>query len=728
MTSASDPGRIAEAFAAALETPASERDALLRQLLPDDDSRAEVYRLLVRHDSLEASGSSFLEALDSVVAAEMLEVGQRPPATIGRYEVQRELARGGHGVVYLARDPELDRHVAIKVLPSERERSPDARERLRAEARIISALDHPHIATIFEIDRTARGDLFVVMGYYAGDTLRTRLAAGAMPVEEALRVAVQVADALAAAHAKGIVHRDVKPENVILTTSGARLLDFGIAVTVAGTEEAAPAGTVAYMSPEQSHGASAAPSADLWALGVVLYEMLAGRRPFDGQRSDVLLDVIRHGEPPPLRALRPELPLDLVQLVEECLEKDPARRPHGADVVRRRLLALGQRRRRPAGVLAGVALGVLALVVATRSLGGGSGAAKRPAGGTTDLVAESLYVRGMALMERRTPADLEEAAVAFRTAIGRDPSFARPYAALARVAAQSQGARPSDVFSRTQPLLQRAASLDETNADVQLELGWAAMWYDRDWLAAERYLRRALALDQNDPWKYHYYAAWLSAIGRLDEAVALERRAMVVDPRGAATATHVALHLTRQERYGEAIEMLERVLQVDTTWARAYLVLGRAYLGQGRYDDALRMLRRGNYRFAGFDPEAILAYGLGVAGRTEEARRLTAAFERRARDGYTNPVNLIACYLGLGDMPRALDWAERLTAERGVMFFPRSDPMFAPMLGEPRFRVVLQRLGLDSASVARLPDTRAAIAAILRGDGPRTANPPAQGS
>jgi tetratricopeptide (TPR) repeat protein/predicted Ser/Thr protein kinase len=724
MTGPTPRDQIEQAFALALETPPERRDALLRELLPDDGARALVYRLLRSHESVESTGDGFLETLDPVAAGLLLEAANVPPAFIGRYRVERPLARGGHGLVYLAHDPDLDRPVAIKVLPQARVQSEAARERLRAEARVVSALDHPHIATIHEIGRSESGELFVVMAYYQGATLRERLAAGPLPVPEVRRIGTQLASALAAAHAAGIVHRDVKPENVILTTGGVRLVDFGIAATIGpGEPSAAAAGTVAYMSPEQSLGAPADPRADLWAVGVVLYEALAGHRPFSADRSDALLEAVRRANPVPLRKLRSDVPERLATLVHACLAREPERRPADAGVIQQALAPSPVSRR---GIFAAAAV----LVAAAGLIGTlvGRRPPVAPPGGTTDAIAESLYVRAMSLLEQNSPQNREEAGLLLRTAIERDSMFARAYAGLARVMARAPAARPGDRYARTQPLLQRAAALDSSNANVLLELGWMAMWYDRDWPAAERYLRRALALDPTDPWKYHYYAAWLSAIGRIEQAVEVETRAMAVDPRGAATVTHMALHLTRQHRYDEAIQMLEEVLARDTSWVRAHVVLGRAYLATGQHEKAIEQLRHDNYEFAGFDPTAILAYGLGVAGQRVEARRITAEFETAAKSGYTAPMNLIACYLGLGDHDRALDWVERVPDDRGALFFPRSEPMLEPLMQLPRYQAVLARLGLDSASVAGLPDTREALAAILDREGPRQEKLDGQGS
>jgi tetratricopeptide (TPR) repeat protein len=309
-------------FAEALERP-GERVALLERVCAEDP---EVYtsldRLLRAHDRaddfLERFDTSSLAAL--FAAADEQEDGD---ATIGRYRVVRRLGRGGMGVVYLAHDERLDRPVALKLLPPWLSADEAAARRFIEEAKAASALDHPYIITIYEIGETSDGRLFLAMAYHDGETLRERIARGPLPVDEAVGLVTQVAEGLAAAHRKGIVHRDIKPENLLVTTDGiVKILDFGLA-KVDGqvlTRPGATPGTVAYMSPEQTRGDAVDLRTDLWSLGVVLYEMLAGQRPFRGPEAAVIHG-IRQAQPPALRTLRPEVPIMPTRIVERCLAK-----------------------------------------------------------------------------------------------------------------------------------------------------------------------------------------------------------------------------------------------------------------------------------------------------------------------------------------------------------------------------------------------------------------------
>ena len=246
------------------------------------------------------------------------------------YQVLERLGGGGMGVVYKALDTTLDRHVALKFLPPELTRDDEARRRFMQEAKAASALDHPNVCNIHEIASTPDDQLFIAMGYYAGETLKTRIARGPVPVGAALDIIRQVAEGLDEAHAAGIVHRDIKPANIIVTKSGlVKILDFGIAKLTGATgltETGITLGTVSYMSPEQVNGEDAGPQSDVWALGAVFYELLTGQPPFPGDRPAVVLHGITDRVPTPVRGRCPDASPDIVRVVTGALEKSRARR------------------------------------------------------------------------------------------------------------------------------------------------------------------------------------------------------------------------------------------------------------------------------------------------------------------------------------------------------------------------------------------------------------------
>jgi tetratricopeptide (TPR) repeat protein len=258
--------------------------------------------------------------------------------TFDQYEVLEKLGGGGMGIVYRARDTKLGRQVALKFLPPQWAHDEDAKQRFVREAQAASATDHRNICTIHDVGTTDDGHLFLVMALYEGPTLKRRLQQGPLSVDEALEIAMQVADGLAKAHAAGVVHRDVKPGNLILTEDAVKIVDFGLATFSSAlqlTLEGTTLGTAAYMSPEQSRGEDVDPATDVWAAGVILYEMLAGHPPFRGASADAITYAIRHDAPTSLRAIRPEVSEEVEHVVFRALMKEPRLRfPTGRELAR----------------------------------------------------------------------------------------------------------------------------------------------------------------------------------------------------------------------------------------------------------------------------------------------------------------------------------------------------------------------------------------------------------
>ena len=367
--------KIEELYHSALERESNQRAAFLKEACAGDEGLFREVRSLLDH---EQKVETFMETPALEVAGEALakrkpqspEAGVQTLALIGQtvshYRILERLGGGGMGVVYKAADARLRRLVALKFLPRELENDLQAFERLRREAQAASALNHPNICTIYDIDE-AGGQPFIAMELLEGQTLKHRITLGAheppLQLDMLIDLAIQVSDALDAAHSQGVIHRDIKPENIFITQRGqTKVLDFGIAKQLAASRLAQPGqgasegatqeqrptltipglvlGTVSYMSPEQARGEKLDARSDLFSFGAVLFEMATGRQAFPGETSALVFDAILNREPASVSVLNPRIPQKLEEIINKALEKDPKLRYQNASDLRTDLMRL----------------------------------------------------------------------------------------------------------------------------------------------------------------------------------------------------------------------------------------------------------------------------------------------------------------------------------------------------------------------------------------------------
>jgi TolB-like protein/Flp pilus assembly protein TadD len=633
--------RVQEALHAALEEPPAKRDALLDRLCAGEPAlRREVESLLEAHETTSLLDRSAADVLAPLAFEITADAGLAPGAGVGRYTIEEKLATGGMGVLYRAHDPRLGRMVALKFLPPHLTADPEAKQRFLHEARAAAALDHPNICAIHEIADTEGGELFIVMPLYEGETLKERIGRGPLAVEDAVDLALQAARGLTSAHRRGIVHRDIKPSNLIVTSDGTlKILDFGIAklADVELTGRGSTPGTVAYMSPEQAASGAVDHRTDLWSLGVVLYEMLAGARPFQGEHEQVLLHGIRYHRHEPLAARCPALPPEVARIVEKTLRKDPADRFQNAHELALALRAArdgrgvasiesARRRTRATGLAAAVVLtGVLVLGLAS---GGGDGSRGPGAERTGPAVAVLPFANlgGQAdddyLSEGMTEdilaqlATIERLRVISRTSTARYRDTELPLARIAAELGVSYVLEGS--VRRSVDEFRVVAQLIDARTDEHL---WAATYDGRldDVLGLQseialqvaraldvslsRAERRRLARPPTDaPRAYDLLLRARALVGRgmteNETAVALLQDAIRQDPGFAEAHARLArVYLHRVDQYGfprswvdSAEGLARRAVELDRDDPAGSLALVAALHHRGRWSEVLAML------------------------------------------------------------------------------------------------------------------------------------------
>ncbi|HYD51364.1 MAG TPA: protein kinase [Gemmatimonadaceae bacterium] len=480
------------------------------------------------------------------------------PTRAGPYVVTGEIGHGAMGVVCRAHDTRLGRDVALKIFPRALADMGPSESRVLAEARAASALDHPHICTIHDVGLLDDGRPYLAMAYYAGGTLAERIARGPLTVRDAVDVALQLAHALSCAHAAGIIHRDVKPRNVVFAERGvAKLLDFGVATLRDEAIAGASAGTPAYMAPEQVRGEAVDGRADVWALGVVLYEMLTGRRPFMATNRAAIRRAILFETPMPVRSLRREVPRKVAALVARLLARSHGARPDAATAARElrgMLAAMDDREPSPFGWLARRRGTLVAL----------AGGLFASSGAAPDRVPrDERYDRARGLLEAGAMENVEAAIVLLRAVTRSAPDHALAHGQLAVAflrAVEPGGGREGQV-----------------------------VWVD----SAFAHARHAVAIAPGEPEPHTVLGMLYAHRGQHAEAAAAHLRALDLDPGNARAMLNLSHSAMALDRFGDAFVWMERALAKDPALPGARLRAVSRYASWEMVPEALRHVDAG---------------------------------------------------------------------------------------------------------------------------------------
>jgi len=739
--------------------------------------------------------------------------------TISHYQIIEKIGEGGMGIVYKAKDTTLERTVAIKFLPRQTATQAEERQRFYIEAKAAAALNHPNIATTHAIEEV-EDDVFIVMEYIEGQELKQKIDAGPLPVKDAIQIILQIANGLQEAHKKGIVHRDIKSANIMLTGSGQiKIMDFGLAKVRGGaqvTQIGTTLGTAAYMSPEQARGEDVDHRTDIWSLGVVLYETIAGQLPFKGHYEQAVLYSILNEDPESITCLRRGVPTELEAIMNKALAKSPNERYQQVDGMLIDLNVLGKeletKSRQVPKEKCPPSVAVLPFVnvspekeneyfsdgmteeiidaltkveglrvVSRTSVFAFKGkdqdirkigeqlnvshvveGSVRKAGNrvritaqliniadgyhlwserfdremedvftiqeeiahmivnalkiklvrkaetplversTENIKAYNLFLKGRYCWNKRTEAALKQCVNYFEQAIEIDPDYMLAYCGLADAyallgIAEYGALPPMEVMPKAKAAAVKALEIDNTLAEAQTTVAHVKAFFDWDFTGADKEFNRAIELNPNYPFSHHWYALYLSAMERHDEAIAEEKRAQELEPLSLIINKNVGTIFYYARKYEQAIEQYKKALELDPDFARTHFFLGLAYISNSMFEEAIAEIKKA-ITFSGENTVmlALLASAIAMSGKKDEATKILKDLKKRLKRGYVPSFNLAILYMGLDEKASAFEWLEKAYQERSSWLVSlKVEPILDGLRSDPRFTALLKKVGLE---------------------------------
>jgi serine/threonine protein kinase/predicted negative regulator of RcsB-dependent stress response len=743
--------QIGELYHTALELEIEARVAFLDAACGDDELRREVESLLRAHD--QADG--FIAGKVAGVVAEMAAKQQTTSfagRSLGHYQTLSLIGAGGMGRVYLAEDTRLGRKVALKLLPAAFTQDQERVHRFKQEARAASSLNHPNILTIHEIGEASTsegGAHYIVSEFVEGETLRAMLRGGPLDIGKTTAIAEQVASALSVAHEAGIVHRDIKPENVMARPDGlVKVLDFGLAKlteaparppdseasTNLSTAPGMVMGTVSYMSPEQARGQKVDHRADIFSLGVVLYEMIAGRRPFDGATMSDVIAALLTAEPPPLRQYRAEATSELERIVGKCMAKDREARYRSAAELIVALKTLSQcdqakeattrrieaPRRRPmsrrwlpvAATALLVVVGLVWFLYSRRSPASQPDQIKLTSqeqmrlanARTTNPIAYDDYLRGRFYANRQTKADNQTAITTLERAVALDPNFAAAHAELAqayvwRFFLFTPGEKQWEEKAFVE--VEKALSLDKDSAVAYQALG-RLLWTPANNFPHEKAIkeyRRALTLDSSLGEAQNQLALVYNHIGAFDQALQELQKAVAASPTNNLAQFRIGQTLMLQGKYEQALTALrESPREANPSLIESNMAMALLHLG--RRDEAAAIVEEFLKESPG-DIDGGLFTGIqallaALAGDEKKAEaRVRSAIDKGKGFGHFHHTayNISCAYSVMKKTETAVKWLQA-AADEGFPCYPlfEKDPYLDNLRRDPRFIALMGKL------------------------------------